>query len=471
MRGPAPLLRRFAADSSGVSAIILALCVTSMLGFAGLAVDASLWYFDKKSTLGAADSAANSAAWTYFDDGSTTAAKTNATAVAQAVAATYGYTNGAGGVTVTVNNPPATGSHTASSAAFEVIITKTEPLFFSSLFINGVSVASRAVAMYTTTTSGGGGGGCLLALDPTSAGSIAISNGVTVDAQCGAYSNGTGTTAVSVIGGSKLYASTVSTPGYISVNNGGQICGAASYGTGNCSSTTEKTGAQAAVDPYSGTTLSSIESANGSYYSPPASCPTSSPVSFNSWGGTVTTNTGTYQANGGNYTINPGVYCGGISDSNGISLTFNPGIYYIMGGQFTLDSGNNIATAGVTIVLVDYNGSAPSLTIGNGGNLAINSPASGPTAGIAFYGDPSNTGTVTFNGGTQITVNGALYFPGSTLNFNNGSGVGVNSSCTEVIGYDMNLAGGMNLNLNSCSSYGVKAIGAGASTTTVAIVE
>jgi Flp pilus assembly protein TadG len=476
MKGLVSMLRRFCADRSGVSAIMLALSLTSILGFAGLAVDVGLWYFDKRTAQNAADSAAFTAANVYKDEiGSTpSSAQTYATSAAKAVAATYGYVDGSNGVTVTVNYPPssAAGSYAGNTGAFEVIITKPESLFFSALYLSAVSVSSRAVALYTTTGGGsGGGGGCLVTLDHTSAGAINISNGVTVDAQCGALSNGTGAAAVSVQGGSKLYTSDVATPGGIVVGNGGEICSASSYGTSTCSPTTETTGAPTTTDPYSSTTLSSIESASNSGYNVPASCPTSSPVSFNSWGGTVTTNTGRYVANGGTYTINPGVYCGGISVSNGVSVNFSPGIYYIMGGQFTLNSGNNSATGGVTIVLVDDNGSAPTVTIGNGGNLAINSPSSGPTAGIAFYGDPSNTGAVTFNGGAQLTVNGSMYFPKSTLTFNNGTGIGLNSSCTELIGYDINVAGGMNLNLTNCSSYGVLPVGGTNTVGPVAIVQ
>src|ERR1700732_1486211 len=40
---------------------------------------------------------------------------------ASAIAAATGFTNGSNGVTVTVNNPPASGANTANTSAYEVI--------------------------------------------------------------------------------------------------------------------------------------------------------------------------------------------------------------------------------------------------------------------------------------------------------------------------------------------------------------
>ena len=83
------------------------------------------------------------------------------TATAKAVAAQYGQTDGSGGVTVTVNQPPASGSHMATAGAVEVIVKRTETPFFASFFVNSAAVASRAVAV----AGSGGGKYCVLALD------------------------------------------------------------------------------------------------------------------------------------------------------------------------------------------------------------------------------------------------------------------------------------------------------------------
>jgi Flp pilus assembly protein TadG len=435
------LVRRLVADKSGVSAIVIALSLTAILGFAGLAVDASLWYGDKRLAQGAADSAAVSGAATYGHEAATlgtTSAVTNAKAIAKAVAATYGFTNGSGGVTVTVNNPPLSGSHTSSAGAFEVIITKRENLFFSNQYLSSVSVSSRGVGLWGTVTTGSGAGGCFQSLNPNAYASINMSNGVTVIGNnCGVYDNSTGSGALSVIGGANLTAASLSVVGAITQNNGGSV---------NISGS-KVTGASSMPDPYASYSVASAESAF-------TGCPNSTPTS--------------YSAGGAKYTLSPGYYCGGLSVSNGVSVTFSPGIYIIDGGSFSLESGNNIATGGVTIVLTGSGSNYASFSIGNGATLAINAPATGPTAGIAFYGDPANTASVTMNGGASVVTNGAYYFPGQTVNFSNGTSN--SASCTQLIAYNIVFTGGSTFSIN-CAGYGTKQIGGSSTTTSLSLVE
>src|SRR5438105_806845 len=56
------LLRRVAANQRGSISIITAVSLPALLGFGGLAVDASLWLRAKNGVQGAADVAASSAA-------------------------------------------------------------------------------------------------------------------------------------------------------------------------------------------------------------------------------------------------------------------------------------------------------------------------------------------------------------------------------------------------------------------------
>src|SRR6266545_7516415 len=90
------LFVRFQRDRSGSYAIIAALLMPVLVGFAGLAAETGLWFYTHQAMLSAADSAAVSAA----------TAGGNFLAEASGVAASYGFANGANGVTVTVNQPP-----------------------------------------------------------------------------------------------------------------------------------------------------------------------------------------------------------------------------------------------------------------------------------------------------------------------------------------------------------------------------
>jgi Putative Flp pilus-assembly TadE/G-like len=416
-------------DRRGVSAVVLALSLSAILGLAGLAVDAGLWYNDKRTEQGVADLAAWTAMYTYYDENESTSAITDAKNAAQAVAAASGYPNGSNGVTVTVNNPPGSGPNKGVEGAFEVIINKSEPLFFSSPYLNTVTVNGRAVAGVVTVTTGTGAPGCIFAKND-----ITLQNGVTVNApNCAVYANGSTSAALTVIGGSTLNTDGISVVGSITQNNGGVI-----------SDTGSKTqGASPVNDPYAGDTIAAAESGFN------MTCPNG-----------TQTNYSTYSSKP--YALNPGVYCGGLSVSNGSSAIFAPGIYIIVGGTFALESGTNLAT-GVTIVLTGSGSNYAQFEIGNGATFSISPPTTGPTAGLAFFGDPNNTATVNFNGGAALTINGAVYFPGGTVNFsNNAQNTGV---CTQLDAYNINFSGSNQFGDN-CTQFGTQPIG-GTKTTSV----
>ena len=105
-----------ARDRSGATAVVIGLTMTALLGFVGLAVDVGVWYADRRAAQGAADSAAYSAAIDIAGGDTVSGART----AAKAITAQYGLTDGAGGVTVTVNSPPAAGPHTSTTGAVEV---------------------------------------------------------------------------------------------------------------------------------------------------------------------------------------------------------------------------------------------------------------------------------------------------------------------------------------------------------------
>src|SRR5215475_9825262 len=106
------ILQRFIQDQSGSYVIISALLMPVLVGAAGLGTEVGWWYYKHKNMQSAADSGAVSAA----------TAGSNLTAEANAVTAAYGYTNALNNVTITVNQPPTTGSHVANTQAVEVVV-------------------------------------------------------------------------------------------------------------------------------------------------------------------------------------------------------------------------------------------------------------------------------------------------------------------------------------------------------------
>jgi Flp pilus assembly protein TadG len=218
METPKAFLARFAADRRGVSAIVVGLCLAVILGAAGLAVDVGLWYADRRAAQGAADSAAFSAATDYANSSSLTFGA----ATAKAVAAKYGFTDGSGGVTVTVNTPPSSGNFmSASKHAFEVIITKQEPLFFSRIYLRTAMIKARAVAMPGQSQAGNY---CMEILNATPGASnvnFNISNGAQIDlSSCGIADNGPGSCAISASGGAQITVQSLSVVGNYCTSNG-----------------------------------------------------------------------------------------------------------------------------------------------------------------------------------------------------------------------------------------------------------
>lgn len=418
------LLLRFAGDQQGVSAIVVGLSLAAILGFAGLAIDVGLWYADRREAQGAADSAAYSAAVDYAANQSVS----QSIATAQAVAVKYGFTTGANGVTVAVNSPPLTGKYTSASLnAFEVIITKKESLFFSSFYLKSASIAARAVALPAGSS---GVNYCMEILDSTPGASninFSITNGAKIDlSSCGIADNGPGSCALSASGGAQIVAQSLSIVGNYCTSNGASV---------NITGT-KATGAPAVANPYASASVSATEGSTN------MTCPN---------------NTTTNYSGSGQYTINPGVYCGGLSVSNGVTVTMAPGIYYVVGGTFSLQGGTTTTANGVTIILTGSGNNYATANIADGVDLNLTAPTSGPTSGIAIWADAAGptTNTSYIAGGASMNVNGALYLPTQKVSFANGSSN--SSACTQLIAYDVTFQGGANFT-NKCASDGIKSI-------------
>jgi Flp pilus assembly protein TadG len=434
-RGGPALLGRLFDDRSGASAIVLALSLSTVLGSAGLAVDAGLWYSDKRSVQNVADLAAWTALQTYNGESETGSAATDAKNAALAVATANGFKNGSNGVSVTVHNPPSSGPNTGNANAFEVIITKPENMFFSSPYLKSVTVAGRAVAGVTTVTTGGGSPGCIFSkTDITINGSVAINA-----PSCAIYADGTVSSALSMNGSATIDAGGVYVVGGISKNGSVSIT----------SNPPPVTGASPTPDPYASETISNAETGYN------VNCSGSS-------GGT------SYNGSS-SVSLNPGVFCGGLSFNGSMSATLNPGVYIIYGGSFSVNGSVSVTGTGVTIVLTGSSGNYASYSVNGSATFAISSPATGPTAGLAVFSDPNNTSPATINGSSGLTVNGAMYFPGQAVTFN-GSDTNSNAVCTQLDADSITYNGSVNYNAN-CAAYGTKQIGGTSTTTTLSMLE
>jgi len=400
----------------GGVAILIAISLTALIGFAALGTEVGFALFKQRQMEATASAAALAGAIAL-----STGYPVDYRVEVQAVAATAGFTNGSASVTVTPSNPPTSGSFTGNTAYVQVVVSQPWTLPLSGLFFIGPwTINARAVAK-----AGSNASYCVLQLDSGSGGAVTLNNGVSVNlSQCGLAMNSTGSPALSVYGGANLTTSTVSVTTTTSVYGGGSI-----NATGGI-----KTSQGAVADPYGGTAV-----------------PPRTPCDYNN------TSLQGWQ----NPTIGPGVYCGGLTMSSGGTVKMTPGVYVINGGTFSVQGGTALtATGGVTIVLTGSGSNWASVSIGNGTTVTLSAPTTGATAGLVFFQDPATPNSSayadSFQGGTNTTLTGALYFPSQTVSYSNGSSNG--SVCTQLVAWRMTFTGGVKFN-STCAGIGVGTIG------------
>jgi hypothetical protein len=359
-------------NQSGQTLVSTVLALTVLLGFGGLAIDMGALRYEKRLQQTAADAAAVAGASNLTHGGVTSGA--------QNASAANGFTDGVNSVTVTINNPPASGPHSGNGNYVEALVVAVQPTYFMRIFgINSETITARAVA---TNVSGGANSGCLYTLGPPSSSieGVSINGSAILNAPtCGIVDNGNYNTK-----GNKLIvnASTFGVSGSANVSGPG--------GTVTCTSGTSSCptyGAPASSDPLS-------------YLTPPA-------VQSPSFGNVTTSGTETLQ---------PGTYSS-ITIGKNSTVTMSPGIYYVDGpGGVTFNGAGTVVGIGVTMYFT--NGATINAT-GGGNNLDIqlSPPASGPYAGVLFYQDPNDTAAPSLGGDNNSYFSGILYFPKVQLTF------------------------------------------------------
>lgn len=381
-------------DESGNVLILAALSMTALMGFMALGVDVGTMFHAKRKAQTAADAGAIAAAQAKhygFD----------MTAAGRADAQANGFQNGADGISVQVNNPPSGGSFAGNASYVEVIVTAPEPSYFMKVLgINSMTVSARAVAASEV------GNQCALSLAGSGVGlKIAGTSTKVYLPGCTISVNSSDSQSVFSAGGGTLEAAAINTVG-------GQ------HGVNMTSDTVTPpaTGSAPVSDPLAGSISPPTYSAASCLNDPnPSGTQTIGPTD----GGTIC-----YKK----LTIN----------GSGTTVTFNPGVYVIT-GAFKLTGSANLSGLGVTFYLAP----GASLSINGSGIMDLEAPTSGPYNGILFYQDPSNTSAATFNGGSNTTVEGIMYFPTADLTFGGGNASSIYST---IIAGTITFSGGTTVN-------------------------
>jgi Putative Flp pilus-assembly TadE/G-like len=366
----------------------------------GLAIDVGYLRFIKRQLQTAVDSAAIAAA-AEINYGDVTSA-------AKADAAANGFTDGSGGVTVTVNAPPLSGPNQGVSGYVEVLIAKTQPTFFVRIAPGGATsstVQARAVAYL------GSAKGCIYALQP-SPGAITIGTagrrggGVDLTANCAVIDNGDFTLHGRA---DNISASAIG------------VAGTEYNGTRSTLNPAPQTGMVSGSDP-----LVYLQ----------ANLPTEAPC----------TQTDFPPVNGGNQALYPGVYCGGLTIGGNANVTLSPGVYVITPSG---DQNNGLQFGGAATVtgsgVTLYNGQFSSpVSITSTADVSLTAPTSGTYAGVLLFQNPNNQASATVQGGDNPLFQGALYFPNlnSTLTLDD---IGAVADYTIAVAGSLDIRGNVNV--------------------------
>jgi Flp pilus assembly protein TadG len=430
---------RILRDESGQATILVALFLGIVfLGCAALVVDAGMLYREKTMVQTAADAAAIAVSAQYSSNPNIN----THTVALSAAEQQWGIASSGTNVVQVVVTP----KNTANSD-FLVTVTQPTRTYFLGAFrsqFNSVTIGASGEAAKPTVTA------CAVALSPTgiAAGSYPLSGdsgtGGIMAGNTGYPSPQINVTGCGVCANSAIIGFANGTG--ISTNQGANAGGGF---TGTVTATGGKTTTGGCSNPYASLTLPSGYTSTG--------CST---VPWPNGG------------NGGQALVLPAnpagpPYCN-FNDQQAASVTLSGGTY-LFSGTFTLNYAQVTSSAGTTLIFLPGSnlngGSSGTYGFANGMNMQISAPTAGAYAGVAIWDDSgtsSSPDTMTFNGGSTSTINGAIYAPYTNISDGNGSGVAsVNGS---VIAWTISVGGSGGLNIDDTSG------GSGSTTSTVALV-
>jgi Flp pilus assembly protein TadG len=382
----------------GNIAVMTAVCLTVVISIVAIALDGGVLMDDSKRVQSAADASAFAAAEDLFLHYQT---YTGLDPLGTAKAAATRLAGENGFPSITVNIPPASGYYAGQAGYAEVIITYSQPRYFSSLFGSpSLPVVGRAVARGAWVAPHVG----ILLLDPTASGSLGMNGGTTMTvAGVPIIIDSNSPTAATAVGGAKAVAPIYDITGVPGTS-----------GSGTAFSGIIQNGQKPTPDPL-------------------AYLPEPDPSTM-----VVQATHATHASGPTTLTVSPGVFTGGIQITGQASLIMAPGIYYMDGGGFAFSGNGSLTATGVMI----YNAPQKStdiISINGNGAIDLSPPTSGIYTGISLFQDRTSTNTVSVTGNGASSISGTFYVAGGTLSVTgNGTSDVIGS---QYISYDLSVNG------------------------------
>jgi Flp pilus assembly protein TadG len=427
LTGCARSFGRFLRDQAGASFVITALSFPVILGFAGLGLDATMWYMGKRQNQTIADSAAVAGRIALSRDASLS--QGDLEIVVRGAAADNGFVHGSHGA-VTVNNPPAAGPNAGDANFIEVVIAQQAQTYFSGMMLNeSFMVRTRAVTGISTF-----GSHCVVALDPTADGAITVTGTADLTSDCGMASNSSSDQAILVTGSASLTAQPLQSHGDIYKSSTATV----SYDA------PPQPLSERVEDPYAGV-LPGLQA--------DPSCVGASAAVFGKKDSPLA----------------PGRFCGGLSIEGGGSASFEllPGTYILDNGDLTVSGSLNVIGEGVTFIITAMDVADLGVVEFTGtGSIDLRAPADaseGEYPGMLVIQDPYVPGAHGYSpmplsrmsGGADMSLDGAIYLPDQEINYTGGSSGGV--SCTLIVARKVTFDGSVFLDndATACAEAGV----------------
>jgi len=160
--------------------------------------------------------------------------------------------------------------------------------------------------------------------------------------------------------------------------------------------------------------------------------------------------------------LQPGVYCGGLTVTNGATVTLNPGTFIFRDGPLTVDGGASLTGNGVSIYMKGPNAN---LTFATASTINLVASKSGPFSGILIYDDPTGAAAPETSGkhakpdksprehsilsDDARTLLGTIYMPKGRLIVDATKPVADKSAYTVLVVQQLDLYEGPNLALNT----------------------
>ncbi|MEX2409390.1 MAG: Tad domain-containing protein, partial [Rhodovibrionaceae bacterium] len=200
-------------ETKGSVMVLVALSLPVVVGVAGLGIDLSSWYAERRMTQNIADSAVVAATHAVMAGQDQQGVEAEAMAEAQR----NGYKARPGDeLVVTLLGGTSMG---AATAEVEVLVHRSAPVFFTSLFVD----YQPAVAASAMGGVRGNGTNCIIGLDPYAPHTVNFMGNTTVNVGCGVYSHSEAAESLYVGGNATLYANPAQARGDIIVSGSGEI--------------------------------------------------------------------------------------------------------------------------------------------------------------------------------------------------------------------------------------------------------